>query len=118
MIRRLLQLSRVLVVGLALFAAMPASAGPVPTCCICECNGLTLCEQSDTPECPKCGEALNQTCENTSLPGQCGAVAACTGIGTAAAPAMGPNIMAVLAALLGATGVLRVRRGRKRKTSK
>jgi hypothetical protein len=110
----LLQLSLALAIGLTLFAP-PASAGPEPTCCICVCNGLTQCTQADTAECEVCG-MLNQTCEAMSVPGQCSAVAACTGVGANAAPAMGPNIMAVLAALLGATGVLRVRRGRKRKT--
>lgn len=100
--------------ALAVLLAGTALAGPQPTCCICACDGLVVCEQSDTTLCAACGGGLNQTCESSAVPGSCSAVAACTGIGAAAAPAMGPNIMAVLAALLGATGVLRVRRKRRK----
>lgn len=108
-----------LVIALACLSVGPASAGPPsPTCCICECGSLVRCEQSEGM-CEVCPGGPNSTCSIEAVPGNCTAVPACAaGVGSAAAPTMGPNIMAVLAALLGAAGVLRVRKGRKRKPHK
>ena len=126
---RLLPFALVLLVValvLSLSSALPTLASPDeddapmgPTCCLCQCGSLTRCEQSAGSLCLACPGGLNSTCLFEQVPGNCTAVPACAaGVGSAAAPTMGPNIMAVLAALLGAAGVLRVRKGRKRKPHK
>lgn len=102
-------------VALSLWNARPASAGPAPTCCVCTCGSLSQCTQQDSADCEPVCFGANITCQVSPVPGQCAAISACTGVGSAAAPAMGPNVMAVLAALLGAAGIIRVRRTRRRK---
>jgi hypothetical protein len=108
-----------LAIALACLSVAPASAGPPgPICCLCECGSLVRCEQS-VDVCGVCPGGPNSTCSLETVLGNCTAVPACAaGVGSAAAPTMGPNIMAVLAALLGAAGVIRVRKGRKRKPHK
>ena len=111
------------VVALSLFSvANRTAAGPPPldVCCACNCPGTTLCEQIERDiSCSKlCNNAFNETCSVRSVTnGSCEDVPACTAalLPPATAPAMGMDAMAVLAALLGATGVIRVRKGKKHK---
>ena len=112
------------VVALSFFSvANRTAAGPLPlgVCCACNCPGTTAClEIEPDTSCTKvCENALNGTsCSFRSLTnGSCENVPGC-GVALlppAKAPAMGMDAMAVLAALLGATGVLRVRKGKKQK---
>lgn len=97
------------------------AAGPPPdVCCACNCPGATLCQEiAQDISCSKlCDNAFNESCSVRSLTnGSCENVPACNAalLPPATAPAMSMDAMAVLAALLGATGVLRVRKGKKPK---
>ena len=112
------------VVALSLFSvAHRTAAGPPPlaACCACNCPGITACRQiePDTSCSEVCDNLLNRTsCTFRSLTdGSCEDVPGCglAPLPPAKAPTMGMDAMAVLAALLGATGVLRVRKGKKHK---
>ena len=110
------------VVALGLFSvANRTAAGPLAeVCCACNCPGTTACLQiePDTSCTNVCNNAFNESCSLGSVTnGPCENVPACAAalLPPATAPAMGMDAMAVLAALLGATGILRVRKGKKPK---